>query len=122
MARRRQLRPSFEGSRDRYLQMVRAVGENFTRPDDDWAPVLFIESTRGVDIAAISPDYLATAESKERLALEVIPSFVSQRGGYRVGLVVSSWMTTYEVGLDLRLQLPAAIAEPGRHEVVTVQI
>jgi hypothetical protein len=113
---------SFTHSRDQYLRMVRSVGEHFTRPDDDWAPVMFVESRRGIEIVAIGPDYLASAEAKEKLALEVIPSFVSERRGYRVALVTSSWFTSYALPAGLDLQLPPLLSEPGRHEVVTVQV
>lgn len=115
-------RSTFAQSRDQYLRMVRSVGENFTRPDDDWATVLFVESRRGIEVVAISPEYLASDEAKQRLALEVIPSYVGERRGYRVALVASSWFTSYALPAGHGLQLPPLLAEPGRHEVVTVQV
>jgi hypothetical protein len=115
-------RPTFIQTRERYLRMVRGLGENFTKPDDDWAAVLFLETPTGTQIVAVDPAYLASEEAKERFALEVLPSFISEQRAYRVGMVVSAWFTSYELPAGMNMELPPTLQTPGRKEVVSVQV
>jgi hypothetical protein len=114
-------RPTFAQTREHYLGMVRRLGDSFTEPDDDWAAVIFLETPRGRDIVAIEPGHFATDEGKERYAREILPSFISEQRASRVGLVVSSWFTSFALPVGVNIEIPPSLAKPGRREVVTLQ-
>jgi hypothetical protein len=50
----------FERNRDDYKRAVRRVGRQFTEPDADWAPVLFLEGREGRVVVGLAGDLLAS--------------------------------------------------------------
>lgn len=67
---------------------VRRLGRQFTRPDDDWLPVLFVQTPEGIEILGISPEFFATADKKDALA-DALRDWI-RRGAFRYALLLNT--------------------------------
>jgi hypothetical protein len=76
------------------LAVVERVGQSFTRPDDDWWPVLLGQEVTGrwvtVDIAEAYVD----EQAKEAFA-KSLPLFIVEAQLQRVVFVSSSWIVEF---------------------------
>ena len=45
-----------EKKRERILRSVEAVGRQFTKPDEDWVPMLLLETAKGGQIVPLQTD------------------------------------------------------------------
>lgn len=94
---------------------VTVIGASFTEPDDDWAPVLILQLKAGKGaVVGIDGNFLASQQSKDLLAHEVIPQAIREFEAIGAAFVSSSWM----VASDDRKVAPSE--HPDREEVVMV--
>lgn len=69
----------FESFRHWTLSSVEEVGRRFTRPDEDWLPVLILRTARGGIIASIDLRFYENDESKQRLVKRLSAVIVKSR-------------------------------------------
>ena len=105
--------------RDLVFDAVKSIGKLFTRPDDDWSPIMLLETKTGPVITALSFD---SADSKEAFAI-ALPSLLRKLGATLMALVVSAW-TLYTTPIKYELQMAMGDGSirdhPDRQEKVMV--
>lgn len=99
------------------LEGLRANAAAFTAPDDDFEPVLFLETETGVKILGLRP-YFAN-ETKKELFAAVLPALIKKERPTRVALLVSAW--AIEANKDyFQNDEPRPSSHPDRIELVLV--
>lgn len=93
---------------------ARAVGREFTHPDDDWAPVVLLETPRGFELAQIE-----IPEDKDLFAF-VLSSLIAEKQASAVAMVTSAWMLTGDPAQEHVRGGPPPSEHPERREVVFV--
>lgn len=68
---------------------VRKIGRSFTRPDDDWAMVMMVQTPQGAEVVPLANELFANGASKEVLG-ELLRRYVAVRGAYRYALLLNS--------------------------------
>jgi hypothetical protein len=69
---------------------VKSVQDQFTSPEDDWLPFLFlVNKEEELKVIGIDPECL---EDKELLTQKVIPGLIKEHKAIAVGILVSGWM------------------------------
>lgn len=114
--------PDMAGLRDT-LNQVRYVGEQFTKPDDDWMPVAFLYSRKKIKIVGIE----MTRGQKDG----VVPALTAIAHGFKAvrgALVMSVWHHSVvmdsplkEVEIGLMDQMGVR-NHPDRKEAVQVEL
>jgi hypothetical protein len=79
------------------LAGVERVGQSFTKPDDDWTPVLLGEDLTGRQTALDLREAFADEEAKERFA-NILPLAIVTAKLHRVAMVSSSWIVKLAPG------------------------
>lgn len=74
---------------------VRGVGEGFTTPDEDWMPVIFVETPKRVSIVLLPPALLDDHASKAQLAA-IMRAIVERFRARKVAVVTSAWMASLD--------------------------
>lgn len=83
---------AFEGM-SRFIQkMTERVGATFTKPDDDWYPVLFLMTARGLEVHDVRGDKDEMPVKVERLMLQTNPTYAA--------LLISAYVSTVQVDAD----------------------
>lgn len=108
---------------------VRRVGEGFTEPDEDWQPVMFVETPKRVSILLLPGALLDNHASKDKLAA-MMRAIVEQSRARKVAVVTSAWMTTLDEQTSRYVsehgELPdeshQAGNRPDRLEIVSVAV
>lgn len=106
----------FDANRAFYQTMVRGVATTFTKPDDDWTPVLFMEAPGGPLVFGLFIDKEHWPGLLEQLGREKHPTFVAA--------VLSAWTAKRET----REQVEELVNQGGvstaadRAEIVMLQI
>lgn len=73
------------------MQATRIPDELFTKPDDDWTPVMFMECKDGSrPIIPLEP-YMGNEAEKEVLANVLMPSLIAHFEAIKVVMVLSCW-------------------------------
>ena len=102
------------------------IGNGFDAPDDDWMPHFILRSPDGLVIAGIDPKIMATVESKDILANQILPKIISQSGATSIAMILSSWMSQHPKPKDGNLSkvTPPSIdfLNPTRREAVVLQV
>lgn len=114
------------------LERVRAVGEGFEAPDDDWLPVLLLERAEGEVAAVALPLQLFASGAAKDLLVELLEGLIRAARARKAALILSIWMRA--VPLDSAIwrhvqetdELPAGermpSEAPDRIEAVQVAI
>ena len=94
------------------------VQQEFTRPDDDWAPVMLLETETGTE--AVEWD-IPEPELKDLFALK-LSTFLAERKATAVAFVTSSWMLSHGAAKEwvATEEAPQISQHPKRVEVVFV--
>lgn len=108
--------------RDAALNGVRVVGDSFTEPDDDWAPVLFAATAdKTIGIIGLDPNLM----NDKDFAASVVTESLQQVGATAAALITSAWRSK-QVEELMRLtkgnlrQTPSEA--PDREEIVAVTV
>ena len=101
---------------------VERVGQEFTRPDEDWWPVLLGQDITGKRITVdVRPAYV-DEQSKEAFSAS-LPFFIVEAKLHRVAWVASSWIVELEADEQAQVRhsgWPRPSQHPRRKEVVVV--
>jgi hypothetical protein len=101
---------------------VEDVGREFEEPDDDWRPLLIIETkTHDGVLVWFDPRFLGSPEGKDALAYTVIPELIKTHDGIAVAMVTSAWYVSVDKREDFTMPESGSLADhPGREEAVFV--
>lgn len=94
-----------ETTRDEFVGQiqdgVRKIAREFTQPDDDWQPVMFLDSDEGEQgqrtIAGFAPEFFEDADSKNQLVQAMIKLIEDQKA-FRYGLLMTAWLLKVKKG------------------------
>ena len=98
---------SLAALRKRAQAAVARVGEGFTEPDDDWAPVLFAQDGKG-ELTVVGFPVLDDRDA----TVAILRTTLHKVGAVRYALVLSSWAATSDY-------VPPS-ENPERREVLTL--
>jgi hypothetical protein len=104
------------------LAGVERVGQSFTKPDDDWSPVLLVEDLTGRQTTLDLREAFADEEAKERFAT-TLPLLIVAARLHRVAMASSSWIVKLAPGEQEQARQHAWVQpsqHPRRQEVVVV--
>lgn len=119
---------TFTMMRDGILTNARRIGEGFTKPDDDWRPMLFVVQRFPPNLAIIPVARMTnTPERRERLFNVALPLVVRFADAACLGLLSPVWFKEVSYAgrtiEQARRDLPDSIhADPERQEMLWVEI
>lgn len=106
---------------------IHGIEATFTKPTDDWQPVLVIAGERGpegeegeglaLSVVGLDADFMANDMTKDILANEVIPQLAADTKAMAMAMVSSAWYVEAKSGADMALR-PSE--HPDRKEGVFV--
>ncbi len=108
-------------------EQVEAVGARFTRPDDDWMPVLQLFSRKKVHVCGLDSSWFASPEMKDQIP-GMIARVARQFKAISGGLVISQWTAEFDTSTMGGKAAVALAGElglqhvPGRKEQVMLEI
>jgi hypothetical protein len=82
---------SFESFRHWLLERARHMTEDFTQPDDDWAPFFFCQDDHGTIMVVSLAEFMQSEETKNAWAYGLGPHLVREMRALTIGAVLSSW-------------------------------
>jgi hypothetical protein len=118
--------PDFPTFRDTILLMVRDTGKTFQKPDEDWIPVAFLMTPKGMVVVALM-DLFRDNAAKDQIAPALTSLFREQKPSM-AAMVTSAWMRRLDHAdplLDLHMQMSSAFGirdHPERTEVLMVEV
>lgn len=127
--------PSLEVFGETMRRQVAAIGERFTKPDDDWLPCLLHLETKSHQhrVAMVEPKLLAP-ETKDALFAGLV-EYLRQNEAIRYGILVNGWALAVQPreGEELAEASKRLMAEteewtghygehPDRIEVLTIEL
>ena len=74
------------------IGQARKIGRGFTKPDEDWAQVAFIQSPGGLDVVMLSGENFRDGLSKDVLG-ETLRRYVQFAGAYRYVVLLNAHIT-----------------------------
>ena len=94
--------------------------ELFTKPDDDWTPVAFMETPDGQVSMPLAP-YMGTPADKEILTGLLLPAAITEMKASRIVMVLSVWVGKAETKEEIESEhfVPPS-QQPGRLEKVMI--
>jgi hypothetical protein len=109
--------------REMCLRLVEAVGQSFTRPEEDWLPALLLLTPEGMTVVGI------TLEESQKGSLKgVVGSIVRTYKPTFAALVLSCWIRDVPqdnplAGLDVELMGAYGVStHPQRREMLMVEM
>lgn len=89
----------------------------FTKPDDDWVPIAFLEGPEGQATFPIA-DFMDNDRSKDLLAEFILPQAISKFRAHTVVMVLSAWQgRNIPKGVDWQ-DRPRPSEDPERKEIL----
>lgn len=87
-------------------EMVRSVGSQFTKIDDDWVPIMILD---GKDedgesktiLVGLDPAFFASDSAKGRLADEVMPKVIKDYNASNAAFICSAWMSAQPIDANI---------------------
>lgn len=114
---------TIEQFREGILGSVRSIGGGFTKPDDDWVPVLIIDNHVGRTAWPVGA-FFASDDGKDKL-IALLPTIFQNVHATRAALISSAWILDLPNTEEARrvLEQGKSIAEePNRKEIVMIRL
>jgi hypothetical protein len=126
VTRKRKKPLPFDRFRDYVLDSARAVGAGFTKPNEDWMPVLMMDNGMKILVVALG-DVMRTRQTKSLLPGMLLGLFTTKKPA-QAALVLSGWHVQLrqddplaELSIDMMGQYGVS-AHPDRKELLMVEI
>jgi hypothetical protein len=103
-------------------EIVESVCSDFTNPDDDFVPVMQVQSGDGKMWAfGIDPRFMQSDAAKDILAERIMAPAIIETGGVAVATVLSAWYAVIDKDdLEEGQEIPRPSELPQRKEIVMV--
>jgi hypothetical protein len=89
----------------------------FTKPDDDWVPIAFLEGPEGQATFPLA-DFMENDRAKDLLTEYILPQAITKFRAHTVVIVLSAWQgRTLEPGTDWQ-DRPRPSEDPERKEIL----
>lgn len=108
---------SFEQFRHGVMERAQQLRATLEGPDDDWPPLLDIQSPDGSVAVCHLGGYMENDEEKDKAAAIIIPGMLVMRHALQAALIHTAWMATGKPGDGQPMR---ASEHPDRKEVVFV--